>query len=129
VSDGIIINVIDFKVGVEIISSHTPLLVELENIMEGEVNTKAYAKLQTQTHRYVWKEKVKQDFMDCLNDNVSSLYIYGVQFCLQNSSGEEAVNTLNCMIRSAGREMEHRGKVYKKLGMMRNINGKRKKQK
>jgi hypothetical protein len=34
--DGIICNV-DFKVGVEIISSHMPLLVELENIMEGKL--------------------------------------------------------------------------------------------
>jgi exonuclease III len=32
-SDGIICNVMDFKVGVEIISSHMPLLVEFENIM------------------------------------------------------------------------------------------------
>jgi hypothetical protein len=36
----IICNVIDFKVGVEIISSHMPLLVELGNIMEEEFNTK-----------------------------------------------------------------------------------------
>jgi hypothetical protein len=86
--------------------------------MEGEVNTKAYARLQTQTNRitrYTWKEKVKKSFIDCLNDNVSSLYIYGVQFCLQNSSVEEAVNILYCMIRRAGGKMEHRGKVYKKI--------------
>jgi hypothetical protein len=37
-SDEIICNVIDFKVGVEIINSHVPLLVELGNIMEVEVN-------------------------------------------------------------------------------------------
>jgi hypothetical protein len=28
---------------------------------------------------------------------------------------EEAVNVLYCMIRRAGRKMEHRGKVYKEL--------------
>jgi hypothetical protein len=50
-SNGIICNVIDFKVAIEIISSHMLLLVELENIMEGEVNTKSYARPQTQIHR------------------------------------------------------------------------------
>jgi hypothetical protein len=58
VSDGIICNVIDFKVGVEIINSHMPFLIKLENIMEREVNTKSDAGLQTQTHRitrYIWK--------------------------------------------------------------------------
>jgi hypothetical protein len=40
-ANGIICNVIDFKVGVEIISSHVTLLVELGNIMEGEINTKS----------------------------------------------------------------------------------------
>jgi hypothetical protein len=116
--DGIICSVVDFKVGVEIISSHMPLLVESENIMEGEVNTKSCARSHTQTRRitgYVWKENAKQDFIDCLNDNVSSLYIYGVQFCLQNSNVEEAVNILCCMIRRTGRKMEHGGKVYKNL--------------
>jgi hypothetical protein len=28
---------------------------------------------------------------------------------------EEAINILYCMIRRAGRKMEHRGKVYKEL--------------
>jgi hypothetical protein len=117
-SDGIICSVIDFKVGVEIISSHMSLLVELENIMEEEAKTKSDARSQTQTHRttrYIWKENVKQDFIDCLNDNVSSLYVYGVQYCLQNSNVEEAVNILYCMIGRTGRKMEHRGKVYKEL--------------
>jgi hypothetical protein len=57
-SDGVICNAIDLKVGIEIISSHMPLLVELGNIMEWGVNTKSYARSQTQTHktrRYIWK--------------------------------------------------------------------------
>jgi hypothetical protein len=79
--------------------------------MEGEVNTKSDARSQTQTQRitrYIWKENVKQDFIDCLNYNASSLYIYDVQVCLQNSSVEEAINILYCMIRRAGRKMEQR---------------------
>jgi hypothetical protein len=48
-SDGVICNVLDFKVGAEIISSHMPFLAELGNIMEGEVNTKSDARSQTQT--------------------------------------------------------------------------------
>jgi hypothetical protein len=64
--------------------------------MQGEVNTKSDARSQTQIHRvtrYIWKENVKQDFIDCLNDSVSSLYTYDAQFCPQNSSVKEAVNT------------------------------------
>jgi hypothetical protein len=101
-SDGIICNVIDFKVEVEIISSPMSLLAELENIMEGEVNTKSDAKSQTQTRN----NKIYQ---------CKLIFIYGVQFCLQNSSVEETVTILYCMIRRAGRKMEHRGKDYKEL--------------
>jgi hypothetical protein len=61
VSEGIISNVVDFKVVVEIITSHMSLLVELGNIMEGEVNTKLNATSQTHTLKitsYKWKSKV-----------------------------------------------------------------------
>jgi hypothetical protein len=93
-----------------------PLLAELENTMEVEVNTKSDARSQTQIHtitRYIWKENVKHDFIDCSNDNVSLLYIYGAQFCLQNSSVEEAVNILYCMIRRAGRKWNTEVKFIK----------------
>jgi hypothetical protein len=69
---------------------------------------------------YKWKENVKQDFIDCLNANVSLLYGYGIQFCLENSRVEERV--LYPVVSRAGTEMEHSGKSSS-IGMMRNVKG------
>jgi hypothetical protein len=49
-SDGILSNAVDFKVGIEIISYHMPLLVKLGSITGEEVNTKSNARPETPRH-------------------------------------------------------------------------------
>ena len=61
VSEGIINSILGFKIGVEIISSHMPLLLELEKIT-GDTNNNTNIICQTQLQklvRCIWNNNYK----------------------------------------------------------------------
>lgn len=74
VSEGIINNILDFKIGVEIIITHMPLLLELENITD-DTNIICQTQLQNLI-RYKWNDNYKYVFTERLNDTAGRICIY-----------------------------------------------------
>jgi hypothetical protein len=59
--------------------------------------------------RYKWRESLKLDFMDILNDNSSVLFIHGIQSLLQRDEVNNIVNILYFMVERARDKMRHPG--------------------
>lgn len=90
-SEGILRDLMDFRIGTEIINNHIPLttgrIVDLE-----EIRDLAVARQTQKLRRYKWEESMKLDFMDSLNENSSALCIYGIQSLLQREKANNVVN-------------------------------------
>jgi hypothetical protein len=83
-SEGILRDLVDFRIGMEIISSHMPLKITIRSIVDLEESKDLAVVGQTQwLSRYNWREILNLDFMDALNDNSSVLCIHGIQSLLQ----------------------------------------------
>jgi hypothetical protein len=89
-SEGIINNILYFKTGVEIISVHKLLLLEIENITE-ETNNNTNITCQTQLQklmRYKWNNKHKLGFSERLNDNAWRIYMCGIQYIITKGNSK-----------------------------------------
>jgi hypothetical protein len=72
VSKGLIKNLVEFKIGSEIISSHMPLLIVIGNVIQRNVNMKSI--VEKTTHKlvkYKWDERVKSEFLNIMNININ----------------------------------------------------------
>jgi hypothetical protein len=103
-SEGILKDLVDFRIGTEIISSHMPLTITIRSIVDLEETRDLAVVGQTQKlRRYNWKESLKIDFMDTLNDNSTVLCIHGIQSLLQRDESNNVQNILYFMVK---RELE-----------------------
>ena len=78
VSEGIINNILGFKIRVEIISSHMPMLSELEKITDDtNNNTNIICQIQLQKLvRYKWNNNYKYVFTERMNDTAGRICMY-----------------------------------------------------
>jgi hypothetical protein len=107
-SEGILRDLVDFRIGTEIISSHMPLTIR--SILDLEESRDLTVVGQTQRlSRYKWRESLKLDFMDTLNDNSSVLCIHGIQFLLQKDEDNNVVDIMYFMVKTAGAKMKQSG--------------------
>jgi hypothetical protein len=115
VSEGLINNLVEFKIGNEIISSHMPLLIEIGNIMQRKASTKAI--VEKTAHKLLksrWDERVNSEFLDITNSNINEYCMYRIKLLLQNGKINEAQNILLFSLRRAGAKMRCDGKKYRK---------------
>jgi hypothetical protein len=78
-SEGMLRDLVGFRIGTEIISSHMPLTISIRSILDFEESRDLTVAGQTQRlSRYKWRESLKLDFMDTLDDNSSVLCIHGI---------------------------------------------------
>jgi hypothetical protein len=78
---GILRDLVDFRIGIEIIGSHMPLTITIRRILDLEESRDFPMVGQTQRlSRYKWRESLKLDFMDTLNDNSSSSSLFNDAF-------------------------------------------------
>jgi hypothetical protein len=64
-SEGLLKHIIDFRIGVEVISTHMPLVIELDNIIQGgssQINRVSHTQSQELT-RFKWNEKYESVFI------------------------------------------------------------------
>ena len=83
-SEGIINNVLHFRIEIEIISNHMRLLEELDNIIQ-ERNENNNAVNQAQSQKligYKWKDKCKSVFAERPNDTAGNLFMWGIHDCV-----------------------------------------------
>ena len=105
-SEGIINRILHFNIGVEVISSHTLLLLWLENIIADTHNNTNTCQAQLQKLiRHIWNDNYKFIVTERMNDTIGRIYVYGTQDAITKGRVDEEVNMLNAMIRTAGREM------------------------
>jgi hypothetical protein len=113
-SEGILGDLVDFRIGTEIISSHMPLTVTIRSILDFEDSRDLTVVGQTQRlSRYKWRESLKLDFMDTLNDNSSVLCIHGIQSVLQRDEVNNVVNIVYFMVKRAGAKMRQSGENHR----------------
>jgi hypothetical protein len=106
-SEGILRHILDFKIGVEVISTHMPLLIELDNIVQdrnNEINRVSHTRSQDLI-RYKWNDKYKNVFYKRLDDSVGNIFRCQIQDIITKGKVEEAVNVFYGMIKGAGSEM------------------------
>jgi hypothetical protein len=90
-SEGLINNLVGFKIGNEIISSHMPLLIEIGNVISRNGNTEFIDKQIThKVVKYRWDERVTLEFLDIMNSNVNELCMQGIRYFLQKDQINEA---------------------------------------
>jgi hypothetical protein len=99
--------VIDFRIGVDVVSNHSPLslLLWLQSITE-EAGTEAKLR-RKQTNRTTsckWRENLERDFMNSVDDNESSLWVHRFQSPLHRSNIVRAINTVYLTVLSAARK-------------------------
>jgi hypothetical protein len=100
--EGTLRDLVDFRIGTEIISSHMPLTITLRSILDSEKNRDLTVVGQTQRLiRYKWRESLKLDFIDTLNDKISVLCIHGIQSLLQRDVVNKVVDILYFMVKRA----------------------------
>jgi hypothetical protein len=78
-SEGILRNITYFKIGVEVVTNHMPLLIELDNIME-EINNLVNRVSHTKSQdliRYKWNDKYQNVFYDRLDDSAGKTFMRG----------------------------------------------------
>jgi hypothetical protein len=103
-SEGLIDNLVGFKIGNEIISSHMPLLIEI--LRKG--STESIDKQVThKVEKYRWDERVKEEFLDTMNSNVNVICMQGIKYFLQKDQINEAYNLLLFSVRRAGAKMRY----------------------
>jgi hypothetical protein len=108
--EGMLRDLVDFRIGMEIISSHMPLTITIRNILHLEESRDLTVVAQTQKlSTYKWRESLKLDFMDTLNDNSTVLCIHAIQSLLQRDEVNNVVNILYFMVKRAGAKMRQSG--------------------
>jgi hypothetical protein len=83
VLEGLIGNLIDFKIGTELISSHMPLSVVLGNVLEDSIVMEP--RKNVNVSRIVnckWKENLKVEFVENLKSNEIELCMGGIETAL-----------------------------------------------
>jgi hypothetical protein len=101
-SEGLIDNLVGFKIGNEIISSHMPLLIEIGKVIVRNGNTEFTDKQVThEVVKYIWDERVNEEFLDIMNSNVNEICMQGIKYFLQKDQINEAYNLL-FSVRRAG---------------------------
>jgi hypothetical protein len=109
-SEVILRDLVDFRIGTEIIISHMPLTITIRNVLDLEESRDLTVVGQTQKlSRYKWRESLKLDFMDTLNDNSSVLCIHGIQSLLQRHEVNNIINIQYFMVKRAGAKMRQSG--------------------
>jgi hypothetical protein len=103
-SEGLIDNLVEFKIGNEIISSHMPLLIEIGNVILRNVNTEFIVKQITHI-KYRWDERVKLEFLDIMNSNVNEYCMQVIRYFLQKDQINEAYSLFLFSVRRAGARM------------------------
>jgi hypothetical protein len=88
-----------------------PLLIELDNITQGQINRVSHTQSQDLT-RYKWNEKYGSVFYKRLDDSVGNIFWWGIQDSFANGKVEEAVNMLYGVIKRVGREMVTKIRQY-----------------
>jgi hypothetical protein len=112
VSEGLINNLVEFRIGNEIISSHMPLLTEIGNITQRKASMKAT--VEKTGHKLVkcrWEERVKSELLDIMNSNINEYCMNGITLLLQNGKINEAQNILLFSVRRARAKMRCDGRT------------------
>jgi hypothetical protein len=92
-SEGLINNLVGFKIGNEIISSHMPFLIEIGKVIVRNGNTEFIDKqVIHKVVKYRWDERVKEEFLDIMNSNVNEICMQGIKYFLQKDQINEAYN-------------------------------------
>jgi hypothetical protein len=65
-------NMVVFRIGNEISSSHMPLLIVIGNMLQNNVNTESFVEKTTHNLvKYKWDERTKSEFLDLMNTNIN----------------------------------------------------------
>jgi exonuclease III len=114
-SEGLRDNLVEFKIGNEIISSHMPLLIELGNAIFRDVKF-VHKQITHKIVKYRWDERVKFEFLDIMNSNVNEDCMQGLRYLLQKDQMNEAYNLLLFSVRRAGAKMRCVKRMFSRKG-------------
>jgi hypothetical protein len=105
-SEGLIDNLVEFKVGNEVVSSHMPLLIEIGNKGPRKGRRDFVDKQVTyEVVKYRWVDRFGGEFLDTINGKVNEICMQGIQHFLRKDQVNEAHNLLLFSVRRAGVKM------------------------
>jgi hypothetical protein len=105
-SEGLLLDQVDLRIGEEVISCHMPLMIILRIRREMDLGGCTEDMNQTKkTVRFRWTECLKEDFIYTLCDDSSVLCIQGIQSSLQRGELNNVVKILDFMVKRAGAKM------------------------
>jgi hypothetical protein len=79
VSEGLISNLVEFRIGNEFTSSHMPLLIVIGNMLQINVNMESIVEMIThKLEKYKGDERAKSKFLDIMYSDINKYYMYGI---------------------------------------------------
>jgi hypothetical protein len=116
-------NLLSFKVGFEIMSSHMPLTLIIETqTQENTLAEECINEIQSRRKsrvlgKYIWREDKKDDFMGRLDGDSSELCLLGTKIIIYDNAMGKVEKILDIVVKMVGTNM----KRYKRRGQIENI--------